>query len=113
MTETIIESIWQERVADMDTAETIETLQVSYSGELDTNHALTGTYNQSLAAFRCTDLSKVHPGTLMEMTYELEQTAYTRNIMVEDVDEEKRASSPLPLKKPRRGRMRNCHCQRI
>ncbi|MEY8298320.1 hypothetical protein AAK943_15210 [Emergencia timonensis] len=89
MTETIMESIWQERVADMDTAETIATLQVSYSGELDTNHALTGTYNQSLVAFRCTDLSKVHPGTLMEMTYELEQTAYTRNIMVEGVDEEK------------------------
>ena len=89
MTETFMETIWQERVADMDTAETITTLQVAYNGAPDTEHILTGTYNQSLTAFRCTDLSNVHPGTLMEMTYELDQISYSRNIMVESVDEEK------------------------
>lgn len=89
MTESIMEDIWQEKIALMDTAEEISAFQAIYDGTPDEMGSFTGLYNQSMEAFRCLDTSCLHHGTMLQMTHSLEDQAYMANLIVENVNEER------------------------
>lgn len=88
MTEPVMEDIWQARIADMNGAETIAQLPVTYDGEMQEENLFTAVYNQSLETLQAADLSFIYPGTVMVMTYHLEETEYREKILVTETDPE-------------------------
>lgn len=89
MTETILEEIWQEKIADMTKAEELAVLPVTYTAAVSEDEAFTAVYNQSMETLTAADLTGIYPGSLLMMSLELEEETRTERILVTEIDEEK------------------------
>ena len=88
MTESVLDDIWREKIADMDTAEVEGAVTVTYDGTTDETALFTAIYNQSLDAFRTTALPEVTVGSLLQMRCTVEGIDYTETLLVSQLDEE-------------------------